>query len=115
VAFGLDRIMVWLEEHKAFEDLTLNAEVLLAHFPDTLANIMAVQKELHKAGVHAEIYLEDAKLQKQFKYADKKKIPWVILVGSDEVKNGAIMMKNMRTGEQETLTTAQAISLIRKR
>lgn len=115
VAFGLDRIMVWLEEHRAFDDLTLNTEVLLAYFPDTLAHIMAVQKELHKAGVHAEIYLEDAKLQKQFKYADKKKIPWVILVGSDEVKNGAIMMKNMRTGEQETLTTAQAISLIRKR
>lgn len=115
VAFGLDRIMVWLEEHKAFEDLTLNADVLIAHFPDTLAQCLSLQQDLHKAGVHAEIYLEDAKLAKQFKYADKKRIPWMILLGSEEAKNGSVMLKNMRTGEQETVTLAQATDRIRKR
>lgn len=109
VAFGLDRIMVWLEEHKKLEHLTLSSQVLVAQFPDTLDENLSTLSALHAAGINAELYLEADKLQKQFKYADKKRIPWMILQGSDEVEKGGLMLRNMKTGEQETLSTQEAI------
>jgi len=61
---------------------------------------------LHQAGINAELYLEDAKLDKQFKYADKKGVPWVIIQGSKEVEEGVVMLRNMVSGEQESLSVA---------
>lgn len=110
VAFGLDRIMVWLQENHKLNDLTLNSQVLIAHFPDTLAESMVTLTALQKAGINAELYLDADKLPKQFKYADKKLIPWMILQGSDEVKKDIVMLRNMKTGEQESLSLADALS-----
>lgn len=112
VAFGLDRIMVWLEEQHKLDGLTLNSEVLVAMFPDVKAENIKTLGDLHNAGINAELYLEDAKLQKQFKYADKKRIPWVILQGSEEVKSGKVMLRNMQSGEQEALLLTNAIERI---
>lgn len=112
VAFGLDRLMVWLDENHKLDDLTLNSQVLVAAFPDTKQENLKTVSELHAAGINAEWYLEDAKLQKQFKYADKKRIPWVLLQGSDEVKAGQVMLRNMKSGEQETLPLKDAIKKV---
>lgn len=112
VAFGFDRIMVWMEENHKLDALTLNSQVMVAHFPDTLQTSLKTLNELQKAGINAELYLEADKLQKQFKYADKKLIPWVILQGSDEIKSGKLMLRNMKTGEQETLSLPAAIKQI---
>lgn len=112
VAFGLDRIMVWMEENHKLDGLTLNSQVLVAHFADTIDASLKTVTALQKAGINAEFYLEDTKLQKQFKYADKKRIPWVILQGAHEVASGKLMVRNMKTGEQETVDLATAIKRI---
>ncbi len=112
VAFGLDRIMVWLEEQHKLDGLALNSVALVAMFPDVKEANIKTLNALHKAGINAELYLEDAKLQKQFKYADKKRIPWVILQGSEEVKSGNVMLRNMQSGEQEALKLKDAIERI---
>ncbi len=112
VAFGLDRIMVWLDENHKLDNLTLNSQVLVAHFADTLDASIETLKALHKVGINAELYLEDDKLQKQFKYADKKRIPWVLLQGGDEVKKGQVMLRNMKTGDQDTVDLKAAIKTI---
>lgn len=109
VAFGLDRIMVWMDENHKLDDLTLNSRVLVAHFADTLDASIETLNALHKASINAELYLEDDKLQKQFKYADKKKIPFVVLQGGDEVKAGKVLLRDMKTGKQETLSLKEAI------
>lgn len=112
VAFGLDRIMVWMEENHKLDGLTLNSHVLVAHFGDTIDASLKTVTALQKAGINAEFYLEDTKLQKQFKYADKKRIPWVVLQGAHEVASGKLMVRNMKTGEQETVDLATAIKRI---
>ncbi|MBI4122221.1 MAG: histidine--tRNA ligase [Parcubacteria group bacterium] len=113
VAFGLDRLMVWLEENHKLDGLTLNSTVLVAMFADHKQNNIRTLAALHAAGINAELYLEEAKLQKQFKYADKKRIPFVILQGSDETKTGRVCLRNMQSGEQEVLTIEEAIKRIK--
>ncbi|HAA17295.1 MAG TPA: histidine--tRNA ligase, partial [Cytophagales bacterium] len=57
--------------------------------------------QLRQAGVASEIYPEPAKMKKQFNYADKKNIPFVLLVGEQEIANNKYGLKNMKTGEQK--------------
>ena len=54
-------------------------------------------------GINTEIYLNDKKLKAKFKYADKLEIPYVIVMGEDEIKSGEITLKDMKTGEEEKL------------
>jgi histidyl-tRNA synthetase len=110
VAFGFDRLMVWMEENHKLASLTLNSRVLIAHFPDTVETSLKTLNTLQKAGINSELYLDEDKLQKQFKYADKKMIPFVLLQGSDEVKKSVVMLRNMKTGEQESLSLADAMA-----
>ena len=56
---------------------------------------------LRQAGINTEIYFDDKKTKAKFKYADKLKIPYTIVIGEDEIKTGTVTLKNMATGEQE--------------
>jgi histidyl-tRNA synthetase len=109
VAFGLDRIMVYMEEKGMLKNLKRNTEVLVANFPDTLKENLDLVIELQKNGINTELYLNDANLKKQFKYADKKAIPWMIIQGSEEVKKKKVALRNMVTGKQEFVTAKQVI------
>lgn len=109
VAFGLDRIMVWLEENGRLDEVKLNSQVMLVYFEDTRKESLKLLNQLHKKGISAEMYLEPAKLDKQLKYANKKQIPWVILQGGDEVKKKKVVLKDMKTGKQSAITTEQLI------
>ena len=57
--------------------------------------------DLRSKGINTEIYLNDKKLKAKMKYADKLQIPYVIVIGEDEVKSGIIKIKNMKTGAEE--------------
>ena len=59
-----------------------------------------VATELRKSGINTEIYLNNKKLKAKFKYADKLKIPYVIILGEDEISNNKFKLKNMETGEE---------------
>lgn len=69
---------------------------------DELRYIIPVVKSLREAGISCEIYPEQTKLKKQFDYADKKSIPFLSIVGGNEVTEGVINIKNLSTGEQKS-------------
>jgi histidyl-tRNA synthetase len=69
--------------------------------------------EVRKNGISCEIYPDEAKLKKQFQYADKKAIPYVILIGSEEIKNDKYSLKNLITGEQQQLSLPEIIEVLR--
>jgi histidyl-tRNA synthetase len=72
---------------------------------------LKVLRALRENNIPAEIYPEVAKIQKQLTYADKKNIPFVVIVGSEEMKTGKLTVKNMVTGSQEILEIRQIVEM----
>ena len=108
VAFGFDRIIVAMEELGLFKDLTLNSQVLVTYFnADTLATSVKLLSDIQEAGINAEIYFEPTKITKQMKYADKKKIPFVVICGPEEVSRNEVTIKMMKTGKQKVIPQTQ--------
>jgi histidyl-tRNA synthetase len=64
---------------------------------------------LRESGISAEVFPDAGKLKKQMKYADQKQIPFVVLVGENEISSGMLTVKNMKTGEQNSWTALQLI------
>ena len=106
VSFGADRIFDVMEELKLFpEALVSSSQVLFVNFGDKeAAYCLPILERLREEGIASELYPDNAKLKKQFKYADQKQIPTVIMVGEDEMQSGNLSFKNMISGEQEKLT-----------
>ena len=108
ISFGADRIYDVLEELKLFPDTAVaGTKVLFSNF-DQEAEIYALPllQQLRDAGIAAELYPAAAKLKKQMSYADAKNIPFVILIGSDEMQSGLLTLKDMQSGTQEKLPLA---------
>ena len=68
---------------------------------------------LRNAGINTEIYFDDKKIKAKFKYADKLKIPYTIVIGEDEVKTGELTIKNMETGEQERCVVGAVVEKLK--
>ncbi|MNV61310.1 Histidine--tRNA ligase [compost metagenome] len=68
---------------------------------------MKQSKKLRQNGVDCEVYPSTAKMQKQFKYADNRKVKFVAIIGEDELNKGKIQLKNMESGEQKELTESE--------
>jgi histidyl-tRNA synthetase len=75
---------------------------------------MKLLSEIREAGINAEIYPDKVKLKKQMVYANKKSVPYVAMVGENEMNEGVINLKNMDTGEQENVTLEKLITIIKK-
>ena len=105
ISFGLDRIYLVMEELGLFADnKTPKIEYLFANYGDEEATeAMKVIQKLRAKGVSAELYPENAKLKKQFTYAEKKGIPEIVFYGGDEIKNQQVTVKNLDSGEQKTI------------
>lgn len=106
VAFGFDRLMEAMEQLNLFPKDLLGTKVLVTVMSMELGvNSIAIADELRKNGINTELWLEtDSKMEKQLKYADKKGIPYVIIIGPEETKNNTVTLRNMRTRTQETLS-----------
>ena len=106
ISFGVDRIYDVLEELGLFPESTAETtRVLLVNFDkETVMACLPLLTKLRNENIAAELYPEASKMKKQFDYANKKGIPYVLIVGSDEIKSGYYSLKNMLTGEQESLT-----------
>jgi histidyl-tRNA synthetase len=114
ISFGADRIYDVLEELKLFpESASESTKVLISNF-DEQAEIFALPllQKLRAEGISAEIYPSSTKLKKQMTYADDKNIPFVILIGSDEMESGLLTLKNMKSGEQQKLSSEQIIEML---
>lgn len=111
-AFGFDRVMDAMEELQLFPTTLSTTKVLVSIFSPELKNIsMAICEQLRSQSVPTEIYLDDtAKMEKQLKYANQKSIPYVIIIGPEEAVTKQIKIKNMKTGEQQLLSSDQLFS-----
>ncbi|GAB3171260.1 histidine--tRNA ligase [Telluribacter humicola] len=114
ISLGVDRIYDVMEELDLFpKDQTITTRVMLTNFDAQAANYgLGVLYRLRQAGLNAEMYPDSVKLKKQLDYADRKQIPFVILIGSEEMASGRLTLKNMRTGEQQTGTLEELTAII---
>lgn len=103
ISFGLDRIQIVMEELGLFTDeQSSSTEVLFINFGDKEALFsLSVANELRDMGVKAEVYPDKAKMKKQLDFANKKNIPNVVMIGSQEMESGKFNMKDMLSGEQK--------------
>lgn len=115
ISLGVDRIYDVMEELSIFPD-ELNfssTKVMITNFgEDTLSKSLELLSFLRQNEISAEIYPENAKIKKQFEYANKKNVPFVLIVGSEEIAKGEYLLKNMASGTQETLTQNTLIQSI---
>ena len=115
ISFGLDRIYLVLEELDLFpETLDQSLQVLCLNFGETeaFAGLKLVSK-LREQGVKADLYPSNAKIQKQFKYANNRNVPYVILLGEKELATDSFIAKNMASGEQEVYGLSDANIFVR--
>jgi histidyl-tRNA synthetase len=108
ISFGVDRIYDVLEELKLFpEALETGTRVLFFNLGEQESRAaFAAAQEVRRKGVAAELYHEPAKLDKQFKYAEKKNIPFIALIGSRELADGVCTLKDLKSGEQKEILLA---------
>lgn len=111
ISFGADRIYDVMEELGLFAEMdSATSKVLLVNFGgETFLPSLKILNELRTAGIEAELYPDTVKMKKQFSYADRKKIPYTLIIGSEELEAGAYKLKHMQTGEQETLSMAEIL------
>ena len=115
ISFGLDRIYLVLEELGILPCLEADfTQVLFVNFGDKEADYcLNALTELRKAGINSELYPDSAKMKKQMNYANKKSIPFVVLVGEDEMNSGLLTVKNMKDGSQSNFNLADFIKLLK--
>jgi len=115
ISFGLDRIYLVLEELGLFPETVSNTvQTLFINFGATEAlYCLKAIKALREQGISAELYPDTAKMKKQMNYANRRDIPFVVLVGSDEVSNNTFALKNMKTGEQSKLSLEDLITALK--
>ncbi|WBV60703.1 histidine--tRNA ligase [Chryseobacterium camelliae] len=112
ISFGLDRIYLVMEELNLFpEEATSSVEYLFANFggEETLDALKLIN-QLRENGISAELYPENAKLNKQFTYAEKKGIKNLAFLGGEEIKNNTVRFKNLETGEQKTISQQEFLA-----
>lgn len=106
ISFGVDRIHDVMEELKLFpETLFKNTQVLFFNLGDDESKVVfSLMQTLRQQNIRCEIYHEQAKFDKQFKYAEKKNIPYIIIIGSKEMQEHTCIIKRLATGEQKTIS-----------
>ncbi len=116
ISFGFDRINLMLEKLKLFpKDLSKSSKVMFVNFEDQITDqyLQEILK-LRERGVACEIYPTKSKLKKQLDYANQRKIPFVIMIGSDEFSKNEFVIKNMETGTQSVHKSINLIDEIMK-
>lgn len=114
ISFGADRIYDVMNGLNLFpEEAKVTTKAFFVNFggKEELAALKAM-KTLRDKGMPCEIYPENAKMKKQMEYANRHAIPYVIIIGSDEMENGVSTVKNMTTGEQTTVAITELINFL---
>jgi histidyl-tRNA synthetase len=115
-SFGVDRLYDAMEELAIFpKDTKISSKVLICHLDEEsmLYGLSALTK-LRSEGIASEIYPDQSKLKKQLEYANKKAIPFTMVIGSEEINTGSLALKNMESGEQEKLSIEQIIQKLNR-
>lgn len=113
ISFGVDRIYDVMEELKLFpEDVFISTQALFFNLGEAESKIaFTLMQGLRQKNVRCELYHETAKFDKQFKYAEKKNIPFVIIIGEKEIADKKAVVKDIRTGDQQEVAFDELVSL----
>jgi histidyl-tRNA synthetase len=111
VSFGADRIYDVLNELNLFpKSVQATSKVMFVNFGGAEESYsLKLLNELREKNIASEIYPDNAKMKKQFDYANAKNIPFVVIIGQDEIKNEQLTLKNMTTGDQKKLNYNELI------
>lgn len=115
VSFGADRIFDVLEELNLFPaEGTARTKLLVVNFDENLESFtLPLIYRLRESGIAVELYPSAAKIKKQMSYADSKRIPYVLLVGEEEVNSGMLSLKNMETGDQVKVSIDELVEKLK--
>jgi histidyl-tRNA synthetase len=115
ISFGVDRIYDVMEELKLFpEEIYTGTKVLFFNLGEKESQAaFDLMQRLRNAGISAELYYENSKMDKQFKYAEKKNIPFAVIIGSREMESKTCVVKDLRKGEQNVLSVEDLIKSFR--
>ena len=114
ISFGADRIYDVMEQLNLFPESAIKStRVLFSNFGSAEeAHALPIIKRFRELGIKSEIYPEAAKMKNQFGYADKKEIPFMVIIGGDEMALNKITLKDMASGTQQQVSVDEAIALI---
>ncbi|MEP7319979.1 MAG: His/Gly/Thr/Pro-type tRNA ligase C-terminal domain-containing protein, partial [Panacibacter sp.] len=112
ISFGVDRIYDVMEELKLFpETVQTGTQVLFFNLGEAESKTaFGLMQQLRSNSVSCEIFHEQAKFDKQFKYADKKGIPFAVIIGTKEMEEEKCVIKNLKSGEQQSLSQSELIA-----
>ncbi len=114
VSIGLTRLFYKLNELNAIDaNKKSMAKLLVLPMTENIEKVIEIGSAIREAEIPTEIYLEDKKIKAKFKYADRLQIPYVAVIGDDEIANEKIALKDMRTGEQESLNIQEVIEKLK--
>ncbi len=115
ISIGLTRLFFQLNDKKIIEAGNKSiSEVLIISMVDDFTKSIEIATKLRNAGINTQIYTNNAKIKNQFKYASRLNIPYVIVMGEDEIKENKISLKNMENGEQVSISIEEAIKVLNK-
>lgn len=112
---GFDRTLEATEQFNLIPSSATTTKILVTVFDrELLSESLLVANKLRETGINTELYPNsETKLDKQLKYADKKGIPYVAIIGDTEAKSGQITLKNLATGDQQTLPLDKLLSILK--
>ena len=112
ISFGIERIIEVLNTNNLFpKNIESNNNVLISYLSnDLIKNSLELANKLREKGIPTDLYSKKAKLKKQLQYANNNNIPFVIIIGENEIKNKKYMLKNMKDGNQNLLTINEIIN-----
>ncbi len=116
ISFGAERIFDVMEHLNLFPpEILASTQLLFVNFGDNEQQYCLKEAQVFRqAGIATEVYPDQAKMKKQMAYADIRKIPFVAIIGDDEIRDNLITLKNMTTGEQLKINTDEAIEKIKR-
>ncbi|MBP6929262.1 MAG: histidine--tRNA ligase [Caldisericia bacterium] len=101
-SLGIDRIMAAMREIGMISDTRTIAKIQICHFGEgSLPLALECAKTIRESGIPCDLYCGDGDIRKQIKYASKKGVPYIVIIGEDEARSSTVLVKNMETGEQE--------------
>ena len=111
ISFGIERIIDVMRELDLFPDIQISASKILFTYFDEAGQALAINisNQLRKANIPSEVYPDIVKIKKSFEFADKKGIPFVGVIGEQEIKDRSVSVKDMKNGEQRVLSISQLI------
>lgn len=115
IAIGVTRLFDQLNDLKLIKtEKESISDVLVISTSDDVSECLPIANTFRKEGINTEVYMNDKKMKAKFKYADKLKIPYLAIIGEDELKENKVSLKNLVTGKQDTINMQEAVEILKE-